>query len=368
MLKCALHALLSLFVVILAGCSARPTPDVLVPVAHDPSFTYKVHMYVATTRVHGSATDPEAYTAARAKQLNYAELTVSIPRTHKPGQIEWPDQYPADVTRQFVTTEREAIEKPAFLSQVARSASASGGSVLVFVHGYNTLYEESVYRFAQIVHDSGFEGTAILFSWPSRGEVTGYLSDREATTYSRDYMEHMLLDLAGEPSVRNINILAHSMGNFLTMEVLRQAKIGGHGDFRGKLGEVVLASPDIDVNVFRTQLDVIGRTKYPLTVLVSGDDKALALSAYLAGDERVGAVSAEDAKVIAATEKYRLRVVDLTHVTTPSDSLNHNKFADSGTVLAAIGKGLADERAVRQSQGTIITVIENATKPIFGPQ
>lgn len=368
MFKCALHVLLGLIVVILAGCSARPTSDVLVPIAHEPSFTYKVHMYVATTRGHGSATDPEAYTAERSRQLNYAELTVSIPKTHKAGQIEWPDQYPADVTRQFVTTEREAIEKRAFLSHVARSASASGGNVLVFVHGYNTLYEESVYRFAQIVHDSGFEGTAILFAWPSRGKFAGYLSDREATTYSRDYMEHMLLDLAAEPSVRNVNILAHSMGNFLTMETLRQAKIGGHGDFRGKLGEVILASPDIDVNVFRTQLDVIGRTKYPLTVLVSGDDKALAFSAFLAGDERVGAVSTEDAKVIEATEKYRLRVVDLSKVSTPSDSLNHNKFADSGVVLAAIGKGLADEHAVRQSQGTIITVIQNATKPLFNQQ
>lgn len=368
MSKWLVRALFSLFVVTLAGCSARPTPDVLVPIAREPRFTDKVHMYVATTRVHGSPTDPEAYTAERSRQLNYAELTVSIPKTHRPGQIEWPDQYPADVTRQFVTTEREAIEKPAFLTHVARSAAVNGGKVLVFVHGYNTLYEESVYRFAQIVHDSGFQGTAILFSWPSRGKVGGYLSDREASTYSRDYMERLLLDLAAESSVSSINILAHSMGNFLTMETLRQAKIAGHCDFRGKLGEVVLASPDIDVNVFRTQLDVIGPTKYPLTVLVSKDDKALALSAFLAGEQRVGMVSVDDAKVIATTQKYRLRVVDLSNVTTEKGGLNHDKFAESETVLSAIGQGLADERAVRQSQGTIITVIENATKPLFNNQ
>lgn len=80
------------------------------------------------------------------------------------------------------------------------------------------------------------------------------------------------------PEVREINILAHSMGNWLVVEALRQAKMNGHGTFNGKLADVMLASPDLDVNVFRTQLDIIGSLTRPMTVLVSGDDKALALS------------------------------------------------------------------------------------------
>ena len=115
------------------------------------------------------------------------------------------------------------------------------------------------------------------------GKVPLYLADREASTYSRDYLEQALLKMSKLPEVKEINILAHSMGNWLAVETLRQAKMKGHGDFNGKLAEVILASPDLDVNVFRTQLDVIGKLPRPMTVLVSGDDSALALSTKLAG-------------------------------------------------------------------------------------
>ena len=30
-----------------------------------------------------------------------------------------------------------------------------GGHAMVFVHGFNNRYEDSVFRFAQIIHDSG---------------------------------------------------------------------------------------------------------------------------------------------------------------------------------------------------------------------
>ena len=45
------------------------------------------------------------------------------------------------------------------------------GHAMVFVHGFNNRYEDSVFRFAQIVHDSGADVTPILFTWPSRANV-----------------------------------------------------------------------------------------------------------------------------------------------------------------------------------------------------
>ena len=44
------------------------------------------------------------------------------------------------------------------------------------------------------------------------------------------------------------------MGNFLFVETLRQATIRGNGRFGGKLGQVMLAAPDIDIDVFRRQM------------------------------------------------------------------------------------------------------------------
>ncbi len=333
----------------------------LEPVAKPPSYTDKVHLLVATTRDRGSMDDPNAFTAERAKHLNFASLTISIPTHHKAGQIEWPDTVPPDPSLHFMTTDRAFLDAGSFRDQIrarARQGGPEANSVLVFVHGYNTLYEEAVYWFAQIIHDSGYTGTAVLFAWPSRGKAPLYLADREASTYSRDYFEQALLLISAMPEVHEVNILAHSMGNWLAVETLRQARLNGHGDFNGKLGEVVLASPDLDVTVFRTQLDVIGRLPRPMTILVSEDDKALALSTKLAGGvDRAGRVSANDARTIAAAEKYNLRVVDLTAVD-DGEGNHHSKYSKSAAVLEAIGKGLKTHGAAKAPPG-VVTAVTN---------
>jgi esterase/lipase superfamily enzyme len=130
-------------------------------------------------------------------------------------------------------------------------------------------------------------------------------------------------------------------------------------DFRGKLGDVVLASPDLDVNVFRTQLDVIGKLPRPMTVLVSGDDKALALSTMLAGGvERAGMITADDVRAVEGARRYNLRVVDLTNVQ-GGDGSHHSKFAQSDAVISAIGHGLRHE-GQHKAQAGIATAVTNA--------
>ncbi len=351
-------------VLLVAGCSARPSSDVLTPVAKAPSYTSKAEMLVATTRGRGLPNDPDAFNADRSPRLNFSALTVSIPRDHATGEIEWPDTGPPDPAKTFITTERDDIDAAGFLDRLRANARRGGPeahTVNVFVHGYNNLYQESVYRYAQIIHDGHLEGTNVLFAWPSRGKAQLYLADRESTAYSRDYLEEALQKIASVPDVREINILAHSMGNWLAVETLRQAKMKGHGDFRGKLNHVVLASPDIDVQVFRTQLDVIGRLRQPITVLVSGDDKALSVAKFIAGGvDRVGNVSTSDPRVIAGAARYHVRVIDLSNIQ-GADALNHDKFAEASPVISALGRGL---RAEETGKAGIVDAATAVTKAI----
>lgn len=355
---------------LLSGCASRPSSEVLRPVADVTTATKKVKILVATTRERGSPDDPDAFTAKRAKQLNYAALTVSIPANHKVGEIEWPDGTAADPEKHFVTTERSFLDASQFQEQIrhrARQGGSEANSVLVFIHGYNTLYEEAVYWMAQIVHDSDFTGTAVLFAWPSMGKAPLYLADREASTYSRDYLERALLQIASVPEIHEINILAHSMGNWVGVETLRQAKMNGHGDFNGKLGDVILASPDLDVNVFRSQLDVIGRLPRPITILTAGDDKALALSTKLAGNvDRVGRVTSDDARAIAAAQEYNLQVVDLTAID-DGDGNHHSKYSNSAPVIAAIGKRLKQGNEAPQQAGVVAAVADVGTSLLKVP-
>jgi esterase/lipase superfamily enzyme len=88
----------------------------------------------------------------------------------------------------------------------------------------------------------------------------------------------------------------------------------------------VLLSPDIDVDVFRTQLDVIGRLKRPIIVALAKNDLALAASQRIAGDvPRVGNVLIDNPRAQAEIERYNLKVVDLSQIK-GGDSFGHSKF------------------------------------------
>src|SRR5690606_31302625 len=122
------------------------------------------------------------------------------------------------------------------------------GRALVFVHGFNTSFDDAVYRLTQIVHDSGYRGTPLLFTWASSGKAYDYMYDRESATAARDALE-ATLRLAASSGAERVDIIAHSMGAWVTMEAIRQMAIGGDSTLGGKLGDVLLASPDIDVDV-----------------------------------------------------------------------------------------------------------------------
>jgi len=222
----------------------------------------------------------------------------------------------------------------AFAQSVDAAARADSGRALVFVHGYNTDFDDAVYRTTQIVHDSGYSGAPILFSWASGGRTVDYVYDRDSANAARDGLENLLRSLA-RSGVKRIDIVAHSMGTWLTMEALRGLAIAGDRDVGGRLGDVVLASPDIDVDVFKSQMRRYGVPDRPFIVLLSDDDRALRFSSLISGQQpRLG--DYRDASDIAS---LGLIVVDLTQVKA-GDSFNHTKFADNPALISLLGEKL----------------------------
>lgn len=303
-----------------------------------------VQIYVATTREPSA--QPVYFSGERGPRLSFARLDITVPRGHKPGDLELPDSGPGDPAKHFTATYIQKLDLAPAVSDVRKELMrrpASQRDVLVFVHGYNTNFADAVYRFAQIVYDSGFKGVPVLFTWPSRGQLLAYPYDRESAFYSRDFLELNLRAIARDIGSSRMDILAHSMGTLLTLETLRQAAIRGDGDFGGKLRDVMLAAPDVDLDVFRMQMRQIRR---PITVFVSADDRALDFSRRFAGDKtRLGAVSAKDTETIAELEKLGVRLIDLSDVSS-SDSLNHAKFASSPKVVQLIGERLRQDKGV----------------------
>lgn len=340
----------------LSGCSGRPK-DFLIPIADGPrpAGTSTVEMLVATTRSDENAAPGQFFTGERGAALGFADIAVSIPpdAVRKIGDVQFPATTPGDPAKEFVTLRARQVGKAEALATFGRRLAASPGRrVLVFVHGYNTRFEEAVFRLAQFVHDSGAPTTPVLFTWPSRGKLLAYTYDRESANYSRDALEKLLQTLADDRDVAEVDVLAHSMGNWATLEALRQMAIR-KGRIAPKIKNIMLAAPDVDFDVFRRQIQQIGPAHPPITLFVSGDDEALAISRRIWGDRiRVGAIDpeAEPYKTILARDG--IVAYDLTKAKS-DDPLNHAKFAASPVVVRAIGQRLASGQALSDGKASL---------------
>jgi esterase/lipase superfamily enzyme len=329
----------------LASCAGRPEGNLIVVSATAPGAS-TVDMLVATTRASVDTPAGVMFNGERAHGTAFADITVSIPpdQVRKIGDVQWPDSVPGDPARDFVTLRAEKLDLKEMVSAFnADLEKQPSRNVLVFVHGYNTSFEESVYRFAQIVHDSGAPVVPVLFTWPSRGQLFGYVYDRESATYSRDHLEGVLQAIVDNPKVKSVSVLAHSMGNFVAVEALRQMAIR-HNGLPLKIKNIMLASPDIDFEVFRREIAEIEKSGNapPVTLFVSNDDKALSASSFLAGGEpRLGDVDPRAEPFKSNLEKAHVNVIDLSNMQAgSSDSMNHSKFS-GGDVVTQIGDRLA---------------------------
>lgn len=344
-----LSVILTLISALGACASVR---GVLVPVRETVAGASKVDMLVATTRKRA---DPaEMFSGDRGHAPGFANITVSIPpaNARQIGEVQWPQRVPGNPATEFVTLKADVIDRDQALAWFHRTLRrAPKRQVLVFIHGFNNRFEDAVYRFAQIVHDSQAPVVPILFTWPSRGSVLAYGYDRESTAYSRNALENLLKAIARDPGVGEISILAHSMGNQLLLETLRQMAIRD-GRVTPKIRNVLLAAADVDVDLARESIIDMGpkANRPSFTLFVSQDDRALAVSRRVWGSEaRLGAINPDQEPYRTQLEKANITVLDLTKLRA-GDSLNHGKFAESPEVVQLIGKRLAEGQTVTDSR------------------
>ncbi|WP_377290304.1 alpha/beta hydrolase [Rhizobium sp. SG2393] len=332
---------------LLYACAGRPE-GVLIPNGTAPGAS-EVNLLVATTRA--PSTEPGVlFGGDRGDQISVASIVVSIPpdQNRKIGQVQWPQTLPADPRKEFSTVSVTPLDDDTGVNLWAKDNIPKSRRMLIFVHGFNNRYEDAVYRFAQIVHDSKADVAPVLFTWPSRASVFDYVYDRESTNYSRDALEDLLRKAANSPKVGEITVMAHSMGTWLAMESLRQMAIRD-GRVAPKIRNVILASPDIDVDVVAKQWEQMGRDKPHFTIFVSRDDRALAASRIIAGDiDRLGQIDPTVEPYRSALEQRGITVFDLTDLDS-DDDLNHGKFAESPEVVKLIGNRLIAGQTITDS-------------------
>ena len=304
-----------------------------------------VPVYVATSR-QAQNDYSEPFGTKRSKNLNYARVDVGIPQEHKKGLVET-NGYKPDLKKYFSAVNmvkyngREEFKKE--LNKALDQKPKGKREIFLFIHGYNNNFADSTFRAAQFSYDYSLKAVTVHYSWPSGGSIPLYVYDRDSADFARDGLAD-LLTLLSETDANEITVVAHSMGNYVTMEALRSLALQGKRHPIDRISSFLMAAPDIDIDVFERQLKDVKKMPQPTAVLVSRKDKALAVSGRLVGGHaRVG-----DGSSIPLLQKNGIAVLDLSDV----DGGAHNVFASSPTLMALAHDGSLSTSMMKETSET----------------
>jgi esterase/lipase superfamily enzyme len=259
-----------------------------------PNGVVVLTVFYGTDRAQQARSDATPdYTASRGVGLQLGVATVSIPPRHRIGRLEgprlWRFELRPDPTEHVALLSLAEQEPDSFAAQLSSSlATADDRDVLVFVHGYNVDFTAAVRRAAQIAFDLKFAGCASVFSWPSTGNLLGYLTDGGNAEWAFDHFREYLNFLLTRVNARFVHVIAHSMGCRLLLNAMDRFDPVALPDGSARLGQVVFAAPDVDADTLaRTARTLTGRAA-GITIYLSGNDLALNVSRRIFGHGRAG--------------------------------------------------------------------------------
>lgn len=300
-----------------------------------------VEFLFATTRGQTGTADHVEFSGERSRALVLGAARVRVPEDHHLGRIELPGNWLLNIVY-----ESKPDQKKHFIIQSVRVLSQSdwdgilsakkADEALIFVHGYNTSFDDSLYRMAQIVWDLQYQGVAVLYSWASRGSALSYAYDRESALIDSANFVQLLKMLESEHGISRVHVLAHSMGNLVVMEGLKEQinrKTPVH------VSELMLAAPDVDGDYFTLNAPKVRQVTAGMTLYASSADKALILSRKVAGGiPRAGDVPTGGPIILPQMES-----IDVTAVGSDILGLDHDTFAGTRSVMTDIHELLTDD-------------------------
>ena len=242
-------------------------------------------------------------------------------------------------------------------------AAARGKRVLLYVHGFNSAPDEALKRADEVSAAAGFDGPVVAFLWPSQRAVTKYTWDEENERWTQPYLDRLLTELAGVSG--DVVLVAHSMGNRLAISALRDLQ-RAHPALAGHIRTVVLASPDVDRELFDRDLagDVVAPGRH-VTLYVSRFDRALQTSWVVHGAARAGDANCvydlwrgkkTGAKRCYPAPRAGLDVVDTSAV---SRGVGHTDFVqapEGAADLCHVLAGLANPKGRAKGDGAFVLV------------
>jgi esterase/lipase superfamily enzyme len=223
------------------------------------------------------------------------------------------------------------------LDGFAHAMKATGARcVLLYVHGFNTLFDGAALRAAQLAIDTATPCLAATFSWSSEGEVGRYIADIEHSAYAAPELEALLRALAA--TGLEVNIVAHSIGTRVTLQALSSITRHKEPAPENFVREMILAAADVGADPVNNDFAHLLADAKPFvrraTIYASAGDAVLAVSAVAHGDVlRAGRRVKGDRDL--ETPPGADHIVDVVDATdAPAELLGHSYF---GLSYEAVG-------------------------------
>ncbi len=330
-----------------------------------------VRIFFGTNREQESQHGLVHFGPNRGGRLALGSTIVTVPKRHHTfGVVERPSYWSFSDWYRYVVGAGDDPEKhivilrrgtkiyksPEQFIAAVRSASAGATAykdhAFIFIHGFNTEFDDALYRLAQMSYDLGEDdqngnripyGRTFLFSWPARGGTFGvkdYGTDSASAEVSEQYLEDFLELVVGQSKIKNVHVVAHSMGNQPLLNVLDRI---ANKQLPGvSFHQIILAAPDVDKDRFlqvakqlekarrQAKVENVDPIVKAVTLYASSTDKALRFSTNKVhgGIPRAGFVSSSGPVVVEGIE-----TIDVSKVSTAIFYLNHNTYAEQTALL-----------------------------------
>jgi esterase/lipase superfamily enzyme len=275
----------------------------------------------------------DGFSHERHHAVTLGRVFVRVPAAHRAGELGgswWTRLRRLDLRDDRLRVERvEPRDRAAVFAElrdVAAGVRADGQAphALVFLHGYCNTFEDAAIRAAQLGHDLEVPGPTAFFSWPSRGKLTAYPADEAAIEASEPAIAEFLVDFAAHCGAEKVHVIAHSMGNRGFLRALQRIAADAETRGRVRFGQVFLAAPDVDRDLFLDLARLYREHSERTTLYASRGDLAVHVSARLHDAPRAGYL--EPYTVAAGVDTVVVPDFDL-------DLLGHSYFAQAERLL-----------------------------------
>jgi len=307
----------------LFGCATISQPE--------PTEAF-VDIFYATDRNLTGSQDPKYFYGIERGEMHYGICKVAVNIKQSKSEFAdysiWNLGYKNQPDKRGELRELTSLEKSKFFKEfITRINNSKDKTALVYIHGYYRTFEIAAKTAATLVYEIKYQGLPVLFSWPSRHELSAYHGDVTSIDWSTTHLRTFLDELALKTNVQTIHVIAHSMGNrgFVNafVDLLKNPTVKSNWKF----GEIILVAPDLDRQIFERDIaPVITDTPSRITLYVSAIDIPLWASKAVNLYPRLGDVS-EEPVIIKG-----IQTVDASDVT--SLSTGHTYYRESPSAMA----------------------------------